>query len=102
MFSCLLDSRHGLVIYMPRLSSNGDICASVSHDAAAAPPTFPIAVGKPYPTPPLPLSLSPFRLLRLSTPLSLLDSLGARARRRGTHRDEIEVGSCSFSPRVII
>lgn len=66
MFPCLLDSFHGLVIYMPRLSSNSDICASVSHDAAAA-PTFPIAVGKPSPAPPLPLSLS----FSLSATLSL-------------------------------
>lgn len=82
---------------MLRLSSDGDICASVSHDVAAA-PTFPIAVGKPPSTAPLSLSVS----LSLSPALSPLDSLVTQACRRGPHRDEIEVGSCSFSPRVII
>lgn len=84
---------------MLRLSSDGDICASVSHDAAAA-PTFPIAVGKSPSTAPLSRSLSVS--LSLSPALSPLDSLVTQACRRGSHRDEIEVGSCSFSPRVII
>lgn len=57
MFLCLRQSYHGLVIDMLRLSSDGDICASVSHDAAAA-PTFPIAVGKPPSSAPLSRSLS--------------------------------------------
>lgn len=42
---------------MLRLSSDGDICASVSHDATAA-PTVPIAAGKPPSTAPLSPSLS--------------------------------------------
>ncbi len=80
---------------MLRLSSDSDICASVSHHAAAA-PAFPIAVGKPPSTAPLSRSLS------VSLSLSPLDSLVTQACRRGSHCDEIEVGSCSFSPRVII
>lgn len=46
MFLCFQQSYHALIIDMRQLSSDGDICASVSHDALAA-PTFPIAVGKP-------------------------------------------------------
>lgn len=75
MFSCLLQSCHGLVIYMLRLSSDGDICAVVSHDATVA-PTFLIAVGKPPSTAPLSRSLS------VSLSLSL-DSLVTQACRRG-------------------
>lgn len=68
MFSCLLERCHGLIIYMLRLSSDGDICASVSHDAAAA-PTLPTAVGK-HPSPaPVPLSLSFSQSLCLSLSL---------------------------------
>lgn len=84
---------------MLSLSSDGDICASVSHDGAAA-PTFPIAVGKPPSAAPLSRSLSVSQ--SLSPVLSPLDSLVTQACRRGSHHDEIEVGSCSFSPRVII
>lgn len=92
---------------MLRFSSDGDICASVSHDAAAA-PTFPIAVGKRPSAAPLslslPLSLPLSFIFSVSRPCSLppSDSLVTQACRRGTHCDEIEVGSCSFSPRVII
>lgn len=98
MFLCLQQSYHALIIDMRQLSSDGDICASVSHDALVA-PTFPIAVGNP-PTPPIPTPLS--RSLSVSLSLSPLDSLVTKVCRRGSHHDEIEVGSCSFSPRVII
>lgn len=89
---------------MLRLSSDGDICASVSHEGAPA-PTFPIAVGNPLL--PLLLSLSLFQSLHLSISLSLppppLDSTRSpRSAGEGSHRDEIEAGSCSSSPRVII
>lgn len=96
--------RHRQVIDMLPLSSDGDICASVSHQGATAPTSpSPWATPRPPLTPSsAPLSLSLSQSLYLSPTDSPSSIQTRRSAAEGSHRDEIEAGSCSSSPRVII